>query len=175
MLIAQAKKKENIIEYILYMYQIEDIIRSLKLDMDVIKSLIVDQFDQEESVKQKIYEWYINLCRAMIQEGKVETGHLNELVQLVKELQQFHTSVLNDSKNEDYKKAYEAAKPIMKDLVMKSGGKRLINEIDVALNGVYGYLVLKLKNTPISSETQAGIQKLNEFLAQLAFLYQKKD
>ena len=36
MLIAQKKKKENIAEYILYLFQIEDIVRSFKFDVDEI-------------------------------------------------------------------------------------------------------------------------------------------
>ena len=34
MLIAQKKKKENIAEYILYLFQIEDIVRSFKFNLD---------------------------------------------------------------------------------------------------------------------------------------------
>ena len=36
MLIAQQKLKENIAEYILYMYQIEDVIRAYQFDLDSI-------------------------------------------------------------------------------------------------------------------------------------------
>ena len=38
---ASAKKKENIAEYLLYMWQIEDIIRAYKLDIDLICANIV--------------------------------------------------------------------------------------------------------------------------------------
>ena len=34
MLIAQSKRKENIAEYLLYMWQVEDIIRAFGLDID---------------------------------------------------------------------------------------------------------------------------------------------
>ena len=37
MLIAREKKKNNIAEYILYMWQLEDMLRALKLDMEHIK------------------------------------------------------------------------------------------------------------------------------------------
>ena len=36
MLVAQQKLKENIAEYILYMYQIEDVIRAYQFDLDSI-------------------------------------------------------------------------------------------------------------------------------------------
>ena len=36
MLVAQQKQKENIAEYIIYMYQIEDIIRAYNFDVEAI-------------------------------------------------------------------------------------------------------------------------------------------
>ena len=38
MIIASQKKKENIAEYLLYMWQIEDIIRAYGLDIDQIQA-----------------------------------------------------------------------------------------------------------------------------------------
>ena len=43
MLIAAKKKEENIAEYILYMYQIEDIIRSFQFDIERIMDEYVRQ------------------------------------------------------------------------------------------------------------------------------------
>ena len=44
MFTASQKKKENIAEYLLYMWQIEDLIRANGLDMDRIKSNILDKY-----------------------------------------------------------------------------------------------------------------------------------
>ena len=41
MFIASQKKKENVSEYILYMWQIEDIIRTFQFDIDKIKTNII--------------------------------------------------------------------------------------------------------------------------------------
>lgn len=43
MITASAKKRENIAEYVLYMWQIEDLIRAYGLDIDKIKENIVDR------------------------------------------------------------------------------------------------------------------------------------
>lgn len=175
MLIARAKRKENIIEYLLYMYQIEDIIRSLDLDPERVRATIVEQFDQGPEVKQKIYEWYLDLIQSMVNEEKTKSGHLEQLVTLVEELQKFHEKLLAIYQDKEYQKKYEQARPILRELVMRSGGKRLINEIDVAINGVYGYLVLRLKRAEISEATESGIQKVKAMLAHLAFQYKKKE
>ncbi|MGL5636915.1 MAG: DUF4924 family protein, partial [Bacteroidales bacterium] len=44
MIIASQKKKENIAEYLLYMWQVEDLIRAFKLDMDQIDQKLISQY-----------------------------------------------------------------------------------------------------------------------------------
>ena len=61
MLIAKKLKEENIAEYLLYMWQIEDIIRANKLDIDIIDKQIISGFEQPQNVKNEIREWYENL------------------------------------------------------------------------------------------------------------------
>ena len=53
MIIASQKKKENIAEYLLYMWQIEDIIRAYGLDIDQIQKHIIDSYDLPEEQKKK--------------------------------------------------------------------------------------------------------------------------
>ena len=45
MIIAKRKRKENIAEYLLYMWQIEDIIRANNLDIESIRKNVIDRFD----------------------------------------------------------------------------------------------------------------------------------
>ena len=48
MIIAQQKRSENIAEYLIYMYQIEDMIRANKLDLDCPKLLRFNELSQDE-------------------------------------------------------------------------------------------------------------------------------
>ena len=43
MIIAQQKRKENIAEYLLYMWQVEDMIRANQLDIDKINDNIISR------------------------------------------------------------------------------------------------------------------------------------
>jgi predicted metalloenzyme YecM len=53
MLIAKDKLKNNIVEYILYMWRIEDLLRAMNFDMEAIKSnLISIQSDDEQTSKR---------------------------------------------------------------------------------------------------------------------------
>lgn len=55
MYIASAKRKENVAEYLLYMWQIEDIIRAYGLDIEKIKeAVIVPQTQLDENQKSSL-------------------------------------------------------------------------------------------------------------------------
>ena len=54
MIIAQQKRKENIAEYLLYMWQIEDIIRANKLDIDLIEQNLISQYKIDEDKRKEV-------------------------------------------------------------------------------------------------------------------------
>lgn len=75
MIVAGQKKKENIAEYLLYMWQIEDIIRACRGNIDVIQTQIIDGYrGQSPETMKAIREWYENLCEMMRLEGVMEKG-----------------------------------------------------------------------------------------------------
>lgn len=77
MFTASAKKKENIAEYLLYMWQIEDIIRASQLDIDRIQHEIIDQYSGlTDEQRKQLRDWYESLIDMMRTEGVTEKGHL---------------------------------------------------------------------------------------------------
>ncbi len=61
MLIAQQKLKENIAEYILYMYQIEDVIRAYSFDVEEIIENYVKPQLPDASFLPSYRKWYTDL------------------------------------------------------------------------------------------------------------------
>ena len=70
MIIARQKRKENIAEYLLYMWQVEDLIRANKFDMDSINRTVIAHYDQPEEVKKEIAQWYEELIEMMRSDGE---------------------------------------------------------------------------------------------------------
>ena len=171
MLIAKSKRKSNIVEYLLYMYQIEDIIRSFRLDINAINISIIQKYDQGESIKKEIEDWYRTLIKEMKEEKIEVKGHLSQLTNIVEELVVLHNKLLTTIQDKKYMTLYEDAKPMLKQLLLKSEGEGLKNEIDVALHGLYGLLLLRLKGEEITELTEKGMQKISSFLAHLAYWY----
>ena len=72
---ASEKKRENIAEYILYMWQIEDLIRAYNLDIDRIDSEIIAQNQNlTDTQKRDPHEWYESLIDMMRREGVEKQG-----------------------------------------------------------------------------------------------------
>ena len=76
MFIAQELRKSNIAEYLLYMWQVENIIRAFDCSLSRIRKEYIERFDYDEEQKEELTDWYGNLIRMMNQEGCREQGHL---------------------------------------------------------------------------------------------------
>jgi len=170
MLIAEQKKEANIAEYILYMWQLEDIIRANDFDDDRILKLLVEPLTIDEEIKNKIANWYGDLIRKMKEQGIMVKGHLNELNDLIMELQYLHTTLLNVIKDQKYERLYLSAK-LNIDAFKTKLGSTTRNEIEVCLNGLYGLLLLRLKKKAISKDTTEAMDSFSQMIAYLSFKY----
>ena len=170
MIIAEQKRKENIAEYLLYMYQIEDMIRANKLDLEAIEQTLISKFEVTYEVKREMREWYKTLITMMHDEQKEKTGHLNILGNIVEQLNEMHHQILEQGIDTSYQETYDKGKIHVEALRMRSGpGKE--NDIQVAFNGLYGLLILKLKKTPITQETSKAFDTIKELVAELSARY----
>ena len=77
MIIAQKKRKENIAEYLLYMWQVEDLIRAAGVSPEGVEQLLLPRYDVDKEKRAEIRSWYLELIEMMRTEGKVQSGHLD--------------------------------------------------------------------------------------------------
>lgn len=170
MLIAGEKKKNNIAEYLLYMWQIEDLIRANKLDIEHIRMNIIDQFNQPKDVKQQMTEWYEGLIDMMKRENITEKGHLQININIINELTDLHLRLLNTPLESEYIASYYKTLPFIVELRAKSDNKD-IPEIETCFSALYGFLLLRLQQKDISGETQSAIAQISSFLRMLSLKY----
>lgn len=170
MIIAEQKRKENIAEYLLYMYQIEDMIRANKLDLDSIEQTLISKFDVPYGVKRDMREWYKSLIGMMREEQKEAAGHLAILENLSDQMHEMHHEILKKGIDSAYKEVYEKAKANIEALRMRSGHSR-DNDIQVALNGLYGLLILRLKKSQITEDTLKAFGTIQDLVAELSSRY----
>lgn len=169
MLVAKQKRKENIVEYILYLFQIEDLIRAFKLDMNLIEEKLVSSYQTDEKTSKEILDWYSNLVLMMDKEGAKEKGHLQFLINLVNDLNDFHLKLIETSVDGMYVNTFQAVAGLVAELKQKN--KDAKNDIDLGITTIYGFLLLKMKKAKISDETTDAIKRISQWLSMLSKLY----
>jgi hypothetical protein len=110
MFIAQEKKKKNIIEYILYMWQIENIIRACQFNLSLVKSNIVSQMGLTENDKEIVIEWYTDLIGQMKSQNLQQSGHLAFTRDILTELSLLHQTLLKTHSDRSYGTLYSNAR-----------------------------------------------------------------
>lgn len=167
MLISKKKKAENIAEYVLYMWQLEDLVRSLNMDPDRLIDLLVEQQDLDLDIKQEMRVWYRDLVQQMKNEGVVEKGHLSEVLEVLSELEMLHQTMLGILNHTPYIAEHEKVKDILEEARKKmdelQGG-----EVECGLLIMYGVLTLRLKKQTINAETEKATAAIASWLGLLA-------
>ena len=77
MYISRQLKQQNIAEYLLYMWQVEDMIRAYGLDRERIRQGIVEPYPSlNDEQRKELMQWYDDLIAMMRTEGVTEHGHV---------------------------------------------------------------------------------------------------
>lgn len=172
MFVSQVKKEENIAEYILYMWQIEDVVRACKLDMSKIDKTIISQQQISDDQKNQLNSWYKDLCNKMKIQKIEESGHLRDVREVVEELSLLHNTLLTYYKDEKYIEFYSYAEQYI-DEFRKVSNVNNASNIEVMFNALYAKLILKLQNKEISSSTEEAFEAFRNVLAYLAVKYKQ--
>ena len=169
MLTAQQQRKENIFEYILYLYQIEDLIRAYQFDISRIEANLVSQYQADEKTKQEISEWYKNLVVMMEKERVQEKGHLQFLINLINGLNELHLKLMETVVDKGYVNEFQSVSGLITELNLKSDSIK--NDVQTCLDAVYGFLLLKMQKKEITDETTEAIKRLSSWLVLLSKLF----
>jgi len=171
MFVARKKRKENIAEYILYMFQVEDLIRAFKMDIDLIQDHLISRYRLNESQQQEVTDWYSNLVSMMNKEGISESGHLQFLVNHINDLNEFHLRILQQNTSPEYSTFFKENIGLINEFRLK--GNASAHDIETCLNAIYGYLLLKIQNKEITSGTEEAMKQIATQLAILSKLFRK--
>ncbi len=167
MIIASQKRKENIAEYLLYMWQIEDLIRANGLNLEKIKANIIDRYDLTEEQRRLMTGWYESLIEMMWSEGIADKGHLQINKNVILQLAQIHDLLLKNPKYAAYSAEYYKTLPFIVELRAKAG-KDPQGEIETCFTALYGTMVLRLQGKTVSAGTQKAVSQITRFIAMLS-------
>ena len=173
MYISQQLKKQNIVEYLLYMWQVEDLIRACRFDMEQIRQNVIVPYPAlSDEQKKTLEQWYEDLINMMHDEGVMQKGHVQINKNIIVWLTDLHLRLLKSPKFPYYAAAYYKALPFIVELRAKGADKN-VPELETCFDALYGVLMLKLQKKEVSEETQKAIKVIGDQLAILAGYYMK--
>ena len=157
-------------EYILYLWQVEDLLRALKFDSEQIGRTLVARFDVDEDLRLEIYDWYKNLASMMEKEQLTRKGHLQFVANLVDDIYQFHLQMLQSGKDSQYLMLFQLAKPVLNEFKAKSLEKDA-NDIQLAFQALYSVILLRLQKKEINASTKSAVDHVSKMVAHLSARY----
>ena len=171
MFISKKLRQENIAEYLLYMWQTEDIIRAYDCYLPALRRSYISRFECTESERDELTDWYSDLIRMMTEEGCRESGHLQlnkvEIISLI----DLHHQLLDSKKFPFYTSEYYKVLPYIVEL--RSRGDKDKNEIETCFDALYGVMMLRLRKQEISEGTLQAVSEITTFIGMLADYYKK--
>ena len=145
-------KKNNIAEYILYLWQIEDYLRA---------------FPEQAEANQELHD----LSDMMHQENIVESGHLQLANNALSELEDLHNDLLDQEAT--YRAAMLRLTPALNLLKAKTD-RPTMSDVEACLILLYQVMLLRLKKSPISSETEQVQKQATQLLQYLSKTYKEQ-
>ena len=176
MIIAQQKRQENIAEYLLYLWQVEDLLRACHLDIDTVDKAVIARYDVDEKTRHDIREWYESLIKMMEMENVREKAHIRVCHNVLIRLNDLHQQLLADQgRFPEYHADYYRTLPIIVQLRASLPEQERPSELETCFNALYGVMMLHLQGKEISQDTAAAIAQISHFIGMLAAYYKRDE
>ena len=146
-------KKNNIAEYILHLWQIEDYLRA---------------FPQQAEANQELRD----LSEMMHQENIMAGGHLQLAKNALSELEELHEDILQQEAT--YRAAMLRLTPSLNLLKAKTNAPTM-SDIEACLILLYQILLLRLQQREISAETEETQKQATQVLQYLSKTYRDQE
>lgn len=172
MYISKQLREESISEYLLYMWQVEDLIRANNFDVDKIEQAVVAAYNLPETQRAELVEWYANLVEMMRLEHVEQSGHLQINKNVILALTDLHLRLMHSQKFPFYQAAYYKALPFIVELRAKGGQDKA--ELENCFDALYGVWMLRLAHKEVGKETIAAVADIVKFIGLLSDYYKKE-
>ena len=164
--IAQSRRRENIAEYILYLWQLEDLLRALQFSPEAIWATLVAKREVAPEQQQAIFLWYMELCNLLREEGKEEQGHLNHTLHLIADLQNLHLQLMQLPIGEEYRRRYAKLAPELPRL------RSLFSKHEeLCFRALYAVMLYRIKGQGENRAIADVVELVSPVVAELAHVF----
>lgn len=172
MYIARTKRKENIAEYILYLWQLEDLLRALQFSPEAIYTQLVGPAAAGDPEKDSsLLLWYVEIGNLLQQEGKSESGHLEHTLHLISDLQSLHEDLLKAPGGKRYRELYALLQPELPRLREMLGDKE-VSDIELSFRALYATVLYRIKGDKTKESSISDVIELvSPLIGELARIF----
>lgn len=179
MIIARQLQESNRAEFLLYMWQVEDLLRLYGCDIDRVEAEYLSRFHVTPELQGEMRQWYADLCDMMRAEQKMQHGHLQICENVVIGLADLNQALLDSEKFPYYKQMYYKVLPYVVELRAKrreatsateaaDDSKGTESELTLLFEFLYGIMLLRLQKKEVSEDTMRAASDITAFLGQLS-------
>ncbi len=172
MIIARELRKQNIAEYLIYMFHLEDLIRAYNADIELLYKNHIQHFNIEKKELTETRDWYATFCRMMKEENLMERGHLQFLKNKMNELESFHVRLLLSSEESYYKQVFNECVDDL-NLFRKKSNLNNCGDVELAITALYMLFLMRLKKMEIKNDTLESLERISRCMSVLAKKYRE--
>ncbi|MBR1994217.1 MAG: DUF4924 family protein [Alistipes sp.] len=171
--IALTKRKENIAEYILYLWQLEDLLRAMQFSPEAVyATLIAPRKELDEQQKSAFLIWYMDIANLLREEGKEEKGHLEHTLHLINDLHDLHLRLMKLPAGEHYRTVVARLEPELPKLRAVLGNPGM-NDTELAFRALYAVMLYRIKGQQEHPAVKDTLEFISPVVAELAALHGK--
>jgi hypothetical protein len=150
----------------LYLFQIEDIVRSLNFDIEKIMESVVKPNLPDTSFEAQYRSWYEEIIREMKRSSLEKKGHLDRVMEVMKELLFLHNTLFAIQGESKYKQLCTNSSSFIGEFREKASMKNQ-HDVEILIHAMHMKLQFRLRKKEITQETEEALDTMR---IQLAFL-----
>ncbi len=171
---AQSLRKQNVAEYILYLWQLEDMFRALQFSPEAIYSqFVAPRTSLDEKSQAALLTWYMELVELLQKEGKEEKGHLDHTLHLIADLHNLHLQLMDLAVGARYRTLVARLDEVLPDLRAIFGEE--VSATELAFRALYAAMLYRIKGEGEKGAVVDTIEYISPVVAELASIYGKAE
>lgn len=175
MMITDELRNTNRAEYILHLWQIEDLLRAYGLDEERVARELASASGTSDKEHDEAARWYADLCDMMRREGLAERGHTQIARGALAELADLHARLLASERFPAYRAAYMRVLPYIVELRSRAGGAEK-PEIETCFEALYGVMLLRMQKKALTPATERAAADIAALLHRLSdYCFKERD
>lgn len=169
--IAQSKRKENIAEYILYIWQLEDLLRAMQFSPEAVYSQLVAPRNLPDEQKLVFLQWYMEIADLLRKEGKEQSGHLQHTLHLIADMHNLHLQLMRNPVGEHYRATFARLAPELSKLRAMLRSEEM-SDTEIEFRALYAAMLYRIKgDTRRAAAIGDTIELVSPVVGELAAMY----